>query len=213
MTNDRGIATDNATAVRVAVGGGNVTVQHYTFEPQMVEIDAGESVTWYSPTEFNELHTVTFVQDFNLTSDIILPFDVPESTEFELLPPFNIGEPLTMETPNGTAAVIALNKLTFYPAVADSNGNITYLNGTNIQYTMDGSEKALNCGIIQQPFPPAPENETATGGTMEIPQEESMNATTTATSNTTEMLVTEEKGGEVTEPHLNRSLEDRRSRL
>jgi hypothetical protein len=46
MTNDTGIATDSATAVRVAVGGGNVTVQHYTFEPQMVEIDAGESVTW-----------------------------------------------------------------------------------------------------------------------------------------------------------------------
>jgi hypothetical protein len=146
------------------------------------------------------LHTVTFVQDFNLTSDIILPFAVPERTEFELLPPFNIGEPLTMETPNGTAAVIALNKLTFYPALADSNGNITYLNGTNIQYTMDGSEKALNSGIIQQPFPPAPENETATGGTMELPQEESMNATTTATSNTTEMLVTEEEGEEVTEP-------------
>jgi plastocyanin len=67
--------TTREESVRVAVGeGSNFTVQYYTFTPQTVEINAGESVTWYSPAEFSELHTVTFVLDQNVMSDIIVPF-------------------------------------------------------------------------------------------------------------------------------------------
>ena len=175
-TTGTGIATDNATMVEV--GGGNATVQHYAYTPQVAEISAGESVTWFNQNMFTELHAVTFVRDFNLTTDIILPFAVPDGTEFELLPPFNTGEPITMETPNGTA-IVALNKLTFSPAAIDSSGNTSYLNGTDIQYTMDGTEKAVNSGIILPPFPPVSEqNETAVGEAG-VPEGQSMNATAT----------------------------------
>lgn len=171
-----GNATDNATMVQV--GGGNATVQYYTFTPEVAEISAGESVTWFNQNMFTELHTVTFVRDFNLTTDIILPFAVPDGTEFELVPPFNTGEPVTLETPNGTA-VVALNKVAFYPAVIDSAGSISYPNGTDIQYTMDGTEKAVNSGIILPPFPPVSEqNKTAVGGA-EVPEGQPMNATAT----------------------------------
>ena len=64
-------------SVRVAVGeGSNFTVQYYTFTPQTVEINAGESVTWHSPAEFSEFHTVTFVLDQNVMPDQVMPFAV-----------------------------------------------------------------------------------------------------------------------------------------
>ena len=44
-------------------------------------------MTWYSPAEFSELHTVTFVLDQNVISDIIMPFAVSGGeTNFEPLP-------------------------------------------------------------------------------------------------------------------------------
>ena len=143
-------AGDNATT-RVQVGGGNMTVQYYRFSPQTVEIDAGQNVTWYSPAKgIAEFHTVTFVLDKSLISDIILPFEVSNGTEFKLVPPSNVGEPLTTQTPNGTTAVIALNKLTFNPSVIGQDiNNTAYLNGTDIQVTLNGTEKVVNSGIIQ----------------------------------------------------------------
>jgi plastocyanin len=172
-------------SVRVAVAeGSNDTVQYYTFTPQTVEINAGESVTWFSPAEFSELHTVTFVLDQNLTSGIILPFAVSGETDFELLPPFNVGEPLMIQAPDGREAIVALNKHTWYPAVLDVNNQTTYLNGTDIQYTMDGTEKAINSGIIQPSMPPvgATMNETTT--------------TNNATTNTTTDVTTERESEE-----------------
>jgi len=174
--NTTGTETAAGNATMVEVGGGNATVQYYTFAPQVVEINAGESVTWFNQNMFTELHTVTFVMDSNLTTDIILPFSVPEGSEFEVLPPFNAGEAITMDTPNGTA-IVALNKLAFYPSAIDSNGDTSYLNGTDIQYTIDSTVKAVNSGIILPPFPPGPEqNETAVGAA-EIPEDQPMNAT------------------------------------
>lgn len=141
----------------VAVGGGNATLQYYAFNPATIEINAGDSVTWYSPTALNELHTVTFVRNQSLMSDIILPFSLEESPSaaagnLETLPPFNLGEPLILDV-QGSIAVVALNKLSFYPSVTDSSGQVTqYFNGTDVQYQMNGSEGALNSGIIQQPL-------------------------------------------------------------
>jgi plastocyanin len=143
-----------AATNRVQVGGGNATIQYYRFSPQTVEINAGQSVTWYSPAQgIAELHTVTFVLDKSLNSDIILPFKVTNNTNFELVPPANIGEPLTIQIPNNTTAttaIMALNKLAFNPSfVTGQDNRITYLNGTDIQYTLKGTEKAVNSGIIQ----------------------------------------------------------------
>jgi plastocyanin len=87
--------------VIVAIGeGSNATVQRYTYAPQSVEINAGESVTWFTPAELMDFHTVTF-RDQNVRLELLEPFAVPEDTDFELAPPFNVGEPLTIPTPDG----------------------------------------------------------------------------------------------------------------
>jgi hypothetical protein len=88
------------------------------------------------------------VLDRNIRSDIILPFAVSGNTSFELVPPFNLGEPIKVQVPDGREALVALNKQAWYPAVVDENNQTTYLNGSDIQYTMDGTEKAINSGII-----------------------------------------------------------------
>jgi len=135
--------------VRVSIGeGSNATVQHFTFTPQTVEINPGESVTWVSPSEFSDIHTVTFVLDRSIRSDIILPFAVSGNSSFALVPPFNLGEPIRVQVPDGREALVALNKQAWYPAVFDENNQTTYLNGSDIQYTMDGTEKAISSGII-----------------------------------------------------------------
>lgn len=159
--------TTQGESVRVAVGeGSNFTVQYYTFTPQTVEINAGESVTWYSPAEFSELHTVTFVLDQNVMSEIIVPFAVSGGeTNFELLPPSNVGKPILTQAPDGREAIIALNKDAWYPSVLDANNQTNYLNETeDIQYTMNGTEKVINSGIIFPELPPmgAALNETTT---------------------------------------------------
>lgn len=51
--------TDNATQ-RVAVGGGNITISINQFSPQTVEIQPGESVTFFAPNGSTEVHNVIF---------------------------------------------------------------------------------------------------------------------------------------------------------
>ena len=183
--------TSQDGTIRVAIAeGSNETVQHYTFTPETVEINAGENVTWYTPAELSEIHTVTFVLDPSIISDIILPFAVSDTTDFELLPPFNLGEPVMIQAPDGREAIVALNKHAWNPAVVDANNQTTYLNGTDIQYTMDGTERAINSGIILPQMPPTGgavdqnTSSTATGGEEISPGAAVMNQTTTV-SNTT----------------------------
>jgi plastocyanin len=144
--------------VAVSVGeGSNATVQHFTFTPQTIEINAGETVTWFSPDEFTDIHTVTFVLDPSIQSDILLPFALPaggiETTNFELLPPFNLGEPLIIPTPEGREAIVAMNKIAWYPSVVDADNQITYLEGTDIQAALNNTVRVLNSGIILPPMP------------------------------------------------------------
>jgi plastocyanin len=183
--------TSQGGNVTVAIGeGSNATLQHYTYTPQTVEINVGESVTWNSPAELSDIHTVTFVLDPNVRSDIILPFAVSGDTNFELLPPFNLGEPVMIHAPDGRQAIVAVNKDAFYPAVVDANNQTTFLNGTDIQYTMDGTEKAINSGIILPPMETTDEavgeNTTAPSiGGEELPPEAAELNQTTNTDNTT----------------------------
>jgi plastocyanin len=183
--------TSQGGTVRVVIGeGSNATVQYYTYTPQTVEINAGESVTWVSPAELSDIHTVTFVLDPNVMSDIILPFAVSGDTNFELLPPFNVGEPVMIQSPDGRQAIVALNKDAWSPAVVDTNNQTTFLNGTDIQYAMDGTEKVINSGIILTPMEGAVDQNSssssnATGGE-EIPPEAAaqLNETTTIANTT-----------------------------
>ncbi len=51
---------NNATRQRVAVGGGNITLSINQFSPQTVEIQPGESVTFFAPEDSFEVHNVMF---------------------------------------------------------------------------------------------------------------------------------------------------------
>jgi plastocyanin len=178
--------------VTVAIGeGSNATIQHYTYAPQSVEINAGDSVTWFSSGELVDIHTVTFVPDPSVVSDILLPFAVPsDQTDFELLPPFTLGEPILIPAPDGREAIVALNKHAWYPAVFDANNQTTFLEGTDIQATLNSTVKALNSGIILPPMPPMGEaqpnsTETGTAGEQQTPSEASLlNETATMTNST-----------------------------
>jgi plastocyanin len=194
--------------VRVSVAeGSNATVQYFTFTPQSVEINAGESVTWFSPAELSDPHTVTFVQDPSIVSDIILPFAAPGGgiTDLELLPPFNLGEPLVIQAPDGTEAIVALNKHAWYPAVLDANDQTTYLQGMDIQATLNSTVKALNSGIILPLMPPTggaqpTGTETGTTGEQQItsepfPTNETAATTTNTTSTTTDVLTVPDEQG------------------
>ncbi len=142
-----------ASGTQVEVGkGSNATVQYYTFTPSRVEINAGESVTWTSSGQLVDFHTVTF-SDPSIITSIILPFGISDN-EPKVMPPFNAGEAITMETPNGSA-IVGANKLAFYPSLIDANDQTSYFNGTDVEYTMAGDEKVLNSGILQPPTPPS----------------------------------------------------------
>jgi plastocyanin len=132
-------APNNATR-RVAVGGGNITLSINQFSPQSVEIQPGESVTFYAPENSIELHNVIFdLSNGTIISDIGIPFtlssdalggEVPTDVSEELVPapPYNLGEPIIQNvTDDGTQAIIGFNKVAFYPAVVDQNDNVVYL--------------------------------------------------------------------------------------
>jgi plastocyanin len=195
---DTTIETDEISSegvVAVSIGeGSNATVQYFTFTPQTIEINAGETVTWFSPDEFVDIHTVTFVPDPAIQSDILLPFTIPagsNATNFELLQPFNTGEPLIIPAPGDREAIVALNKLAWYPAVVDTNNQTTYLEGADIQATLNSTVRVLNSGIILPAMPPTGTgqmNNTDTGTAAEpsVTPEVSPTSLTTETTNVTD---------------------------
>jgi plastocyanin len=178
-------ASDNGTH-RVAVGGGNITLSINQFSPQRVQIQPGESVTFFAPQGSTEVHNVLFdLTNGTTISDVGVPFilpsdiiggEVPTDVSQELLPapPYNLGEPIiqnTTTTAGTTQAIIGFNKVAFYPAVVDQNGNVRYLEeeelnsqmlqmgqafeqGTpmpsplSTSYTIDGTESIVSSGIV-----------------------------------------------------------------
>ena len=179
-------ASDNGTH-RVAVGGGNITISINQFSPQRVQIQPGESVTFFAPQGSTEVHNVIFdLTNGTTISDIGVPFilpsdilggEVPTDVSQELLPasPYNLGEPIiqntTTTTGGTTQAIIGFNKIAFYPAIVDQNGNVRYLEeeelnsqmlqmgqafeqGTpmpsplSTSYTIDGTESIVSSGIV-----------------------------------------------------------------
>ena len=144
-------ATREETASKVVqAGGGNTTISFSRFLPKDVQINAGESVVWYNPTEVSEPHTVTFVMDSKYMTDIIAPFAVPDSTEFIPLPADANSEVVVIPNSNGTNrtnVIAALDARGFYPVVINSTNNVTYLN-SNALYVIDGTEKYVNSGVI-----------------------------------------------------------------
>jgi plastocyanin len=173
-------APNNATTQRVAVGGGNITLSINQFSPQTVEIQPGESVTFFAPEGSFEVHNVIFdLSNGTTISGIGVPFTLPTGelsieaytdVAEELLPapPYNLGEPIIQNMTDGTQTIVGFNKIAFYPAVVDQNGNVRYLEEEELRrqiegsmqqagfmpanlstsYTMDGTETVVSSGII-----------------------------------------------------------------
>lgn len=130
---------NNTTTQRVAVGAGNITLSINQFSPQTLEIQPGESVTFFAPPGSIEVHNVVFdLSNGTIISDIGVPFtlpsdilggEVPTDVSQELVPasPYNLGEPIIQNMTDGTQAIIGFNKVAFYPAAVDQNDNVVYL--------------------------------------------------------------------------------------
>jgi len=173
-------ATENASQ-RVAVGGGNITFSVNQFSPQITQIQPGESVTFFAPSGSIEVHNVIFDLTNGTVSDIGGPFMLPSdnlggevqtdiSQELFPAPPYNLGEPIIQNMADGTQAIVGFNKIAFYPAVVDQNGDVMYPEEEEIRqqmrqinqgfeggpmpppistsYTMDGTERIVSSGII-----------------------------------------------------------------
>ncbi|HYY67443.1 MAG TPA: hypothetical protein VE572_03755, partial [Nitrososphaeraceae archaeon] len=119
------------------------------FIPQSIEIEAGQSISWYNPTPVGEPHSVTFLKDNNQFPPFLAPFSVPASTQFNPLMPSPNLEPLTVPSNDtSTKTMIMANTRSLSPTVIDSTGqNVTYL-PINANYTMEGTESYLNSGWI-----------------------------------------------------------------
>lgn len=135
-------------AIRVAAGGGNATAPWTIFVPQTVQINVGQSVTWYNPTEdAGEPHTVTFVLDNSTMAGVVSPLGVSNTTKFSALPPGSNNEVVLLPdtTSSGMNTILAVNARTYHPAIIDAQGNVTYMK-PNANYSVTGSEKYINSG-------------------------------------------------------------------
>jgi plastocyanin len=149
---------NNATRQRVAVGGGNITLSINQFSPQTVEIQPGESVTFFAPEDSFEVHNVMFdLSNGTTISGIGMPFTLPPgelsieayTDVAETLlpaPPYNLGEPIIQNMANGTQAIIGFNKIAFYPTIVDQNGNVRYLEEEELSLQMLQMEQAYEQG-------------------------------------------------------------------
>ena len=177
-------APGNATTQRVAIGGGNLTLSINQFSPKTVEIQPGESVTFFAPPGSLEVHNVIFdLSNGTTISDIGVPFILPSdglggevatnaAEELVPAPPYNLGEPIVQNVTGGTTqAIIGFNKVAFYPAVVDQDGNVRYIEEEDLErqmlqmgqafeqgttmpsplstsYTMNGNESVVSSGIL-----------------------------------------------------------------
>ena len=145
--------------VQAGIGAGNAAI--ILFSPQLVEIKAGQSITWYNPTSVPEPHTVTFVLNNNndnksYAAALIAPFTTSSSTtnSTQIMPliPNSNSEPLM--TPDNNA-IIAINKRAYNPVVVTEDSltttgggkNVTYMK-QNANYSLSGTEDYVNSGWL-----------------------------------------------------------------
>jgi len=177
---DAGITTTSATNTtsaanaqhRVAVGGGNLSVSINQFSPSTVQIQPGQSVTFYAPSGSTELHNVLFdLSNGTSISSVELAFILPPGFSpdtLQLAPPDNVGEPIIQNISGGRQAIIALNKILFHPSTVDQNGHASYLQERELiqlmeqarqqglflspslsaNYTIQGTELVVSSGLI-----------------------------------------------------------------
>lgn len=79
-----------------------------------------------------------------------MPFVLPEGTDpdqLELVPPFNFGDSIIIEQPDGREAIITLNKAAFFPTVADRENNTRYL--LDVEELQQLTEEATQQGLFE----------------------------------------------------------------
>src|ERR671921_305979 len=146
--------------VQAGTGVGNAAL--ILFSPQLVQIKAGQSITWYNPTPVPEPHTVTFVLNNNnnksYAADLTAPFTISNtnstttnSTQIMPLIPNSNSDPLMIPDNN---AIIAVNKRAYNPVVVGEDSptttgekNVTYMK-QNANYSMNGREDYINSGWL-----------------------------------------------------------------
>lgn len=162
----------NNAQPRVAVGGGNLSVSINQFSPSDINIQPGQSVTFYAPSGSTELHNVVFdLSNGTAISSVEVGFVLPPgiSTDaLQLAPPDNFGEPIIQNMSGGRQAIIALNKVLFHPSAVGQNGDATFLQEQELiqqmqqgiqqglfnppllsaNYTLQGTEVVVSSGLI-----------------------------------------------------------------
>jgi plastocyanin len=135
--------------VKVQAGGGNATLPYTIFNPQTVQVKAGQAVMWYNPSKVAEPHTVTFALDNKTKPDLSATFAVRNSSKFTSVPANSTSEPVII--PNhqnpSMSMILGSNAVASNPVVIDSAGNVKHL-GHNAAYSVKGNEKLVNSGLV-----------------------------------------------------------------
>lgn len=130
----------------IKAGGGNSTVSFTQYYPSYVEINAGDSVTWYNGIDVPNPHTVTFFKDLDNLEKIGVPFYVQNNTQFEPVIN-NLGEPIEEVSKSGIHTIMLLNSRALSPTVITSNDTVLHL-GKDPMYNFNGDEKFVNSGPL-----------------------------------------------------------------
>lgn len=144
-------ASKNNTDVKpnnyvIKVGEGNSSISFTKYFPSYVEINTGDSITWYNGMDIPNPHTVTFVRDLDNQEKVAEPFYIKNSTQFAPILD-NLGDPLEEVTKNGTKIIMALNSRAFTPTVITSQEKVVNF-GKDTVYIFKGDEKFVNSGPL-----------------------------------------------------------------
>jgi hypothetical protein len=124
----------------------------YLFSSECVEINAGESVTWFNPSPVAEPHTVSFIKDQDWFPPLAVPFNIPNDAKIVSTTPNPNVEPIILP-PSSTAitegkTVVMENSRAYTPVAIDSTGKTVTPLQPNSNYAMSGNETYINSGVM-----------------------------------------------------------------
>ena len=132
----------------VKVGGNGLDWDKYT--PQIISINAGESVKWVNPMQVQEPHTVTFIKDKEMFPPLLVPFSIPNGMELNsTIQDPNVEPSVIPDASNPNSKLVLIDNVrASSPVVIDSTRtNVTHL-PVNANYTFSGDESYINSGFM-----------------------------------------------------------------
>ena len=135
--------------MHVQAGGGNATLPYDIFNPKLIHISSGQSVSWYNPAKVAEPHTVTFIRDNKTKAPLSSPVLVKNTSSFASVPPGSNSAPVILPNPKDQSMtmILASNSRASNPVVIDSTGKVVQLL-PNSTYSVKGNEKFINSGLL-----------------------------------------------------------------